>query len=414
MSEREKQFVRNMFRTTTNIDVKNIGENISKQAYKLTIDGKKTAIKDGKLTSSIISNGIKVIYNSGSGNCFFIAVADAINFYNYNNSIDNKIIYSNYGNGNNVFTPSVLRSIVSNEIIKIYNSSPDTKNYLLELAEANKNELNARFENAIKDSETLLGSVSPEMYNSTMLDIYNANDNFFVIISSNPNYYTPFRVVSNDNEIAEYIKSPNYWADDKTIDIITRKLKINIITIQNENGNMTILGQNMNTDDNNGWNKYLFLYNYAKHYELISFDNIKQNKIIDQQSGKVMSVKNEAITTVIFDRGSSLVPPLYIIFLVFATYFIRLNDEGKGKVILFREYLFTINESFKKIISNVEENKPRFSTISEQEQKNMVNNEYYIQVFERYFGNINNLIKGGANNYDSQSFLKKENKQDDE
>ena len=414
MSEREKQFVRNMFKTTTNIDVKNIGGNISKQAYKLTIDGKKTAIKDGKLTSSTISNGIKVIYNSGSGNCFFIAVADAINFYNYNNPIGNKIIYSNYGNGNNIFTTAVLRTIVSNEIIKICNSSPDMRNYFLELAEANKNELNARFENAIKDSENLLGSVTPEMYNSTMKDIYNANDNFFVIISETQNYYTPFIVVSNDNEVAQYIKSPSYWADDKTIDIITKKLKINIITIQNENGKMKILGQNISSDGNTEWTKYLFLYNYAKHYELITFDNIKQNKILDQESGKVISIKNEAITTVIFDRGSSLVPPLYIIFLMFATYFIRLNDAVKGKVILFREYLFSINESFKKIISNVVENKPIFSTISEQEQKNMVNNEYFIQVFQRYFGDINNLIKGGANNNNnSQSFLKKENKQDD-
>ena len=48
-------------------------------------------------------------------------------------------MYTIYGNGNNIFTPSILRNIVSNEIIKLYNSSQETKTRFLEIAEFNKN-----------------------------------------------------------------------------------------------------------------------------------------------------------------------------------------------------------------------------------------------------------------------------------
>jgi hypothetical protein len=406
MTEREKQFVRSIFKITTNVDVSNLGANISKPAYKLTITGIKTVNKVGRTSNITLSKGLRIIKNSGGGDCLFIAVCDAINYYNYYNSIDKKIMYTIYGNGNNIFTPSILRNIVSNEIIKLYNSSQEKKTQFLEIAEFNKNNLNQAFEKAIKDTEQITSEITSDYYNTTMKDMYNGNDNFFVIIPDKiDNRYSPFKVITNEDEIKKYIESSNYWADEKTITIINKILQINIIVIKNVNNKMTTPYPNMKTDDNNNWNKYLFLYNENTHYELITFDYIKQNKKIDPESGKVLSIKNDAITTTIFERGNELVPPLYIIFVLFSTYFIKLDTENKQNVVLFKQYLFAINESYKKIIHNIEEYEKGSSVISQEEYNN---NKSFSDNFNKYFGVLNKSIIGGQQN----NFLKNEEKQD--
>jgi hypothetical protein len=406
MTEREKQFVRSIFKITTNVDVSNLGTNISKAAYKLTITGIKSVNKVGKTSNITLSKGLRVIKNSGGGDCLFIAVSDAINYYNYYNSIDKKIMYTIYGNGNNIFTPSILRNIVSNEIIKLYNSSQEQKTAFLDIAEINKDELNKKFEQAIKDTEKITSQLTSDYYYTTLKDLYNGNDNFFVIIPDKiENRYSPFKVITNETDIKKYIESSNYWADEKTINIINKILKINIIVIKNEKNKITIPYPNIKSNDNNNWNKYLFLYNYDNtHYELITFDYIKQNKRVDPETKKVLSIKNDAITTTIFERGNELVPPLYIIFLLFPTYFIKLDTENKQNVVLFKQYLFAINESYKKIINNIEKYETDPSVISKEEYDSDKN---FLDNFNKYFGILDKSIVGGQN-----SFLKKEEKQD--
>ena len=70
-----------------------------------------TKISDKAYDQSV--RGLQINYNRGGGNCFFIAVADAINSYNYNNQT-NRIISGRYGTGINLYTQLYLRNLVYN------------------------------------------------------------------------------------------------------------------------------------------------------------------------------------------------------------------------------------------------------------------------------------------------------------
>ena len=104
-----KEIISNIFRKTTNVDVQESSANISRAAYNFTINGTKTSIQNGISIKKPYTEGLRVISNAGGGNCLFIAVADAINYYNSKSEIGKKILYNIYGNGNNIFTIAVLR-----------------------------------------------------------------------------------------------------------------------------------------------------------------------------------------------------------------------------------------------------------------------------------------------------------------
>ena len=69
-----------------------------------------TTLNKQLYTDSI--KGLSIVQNSGGGDCFFIAVADAINSYNYNNQ-SNRIIRGRYGTGVSLYTQLYLRNLVS-------------------------------------------------------------------------------------------------------------------------------------------------------------------------------------------------------------------------------------------------------------------------------------------------------------
>ena len=339
-----------------------------------------------------------MISNAGGGNCLFLAVTDAINYYNYNSDIGNKILYSTFGNGDRLFTTKVLRNIVSTEIIKQFNSDETFRENSIEEGRINLHNLNDIFERIINSQGSMLASDRDSYYNDTLLDVYRSHDNFFVIIPNNNQFQNrnrPFKLIENNNEIKNYIESPYYWADQKTIDIINKVLQLNIITIKNDDdgdgdGNFTIPYLTIKNDDiNNTWNKYLFLYNTANHYELITFDYLVK------KSGKYVRLKKT-----IFNRVDNIIPPFYIIFLIFSIFFVKLTPIDKEKVILFSNFLYAIQNSFNIII-----NTP-IST-----DKNV---GIFISNFQKYFGPINREILGGAltNTTVSSNFLKKEEKQD--
>ena len=391
MTDEQKIFIQKIFKNTTNIDVKGSINNISIAAYNFTITGDKNVSSNGVVIKKSYTDGLRVISNAGGGNCLFMAVADAINYYNYYSNIDEKIIYNVYGNGDMIFTTQILRNIVSTEIVKLFNSNEELKNDFLDEARTNRDNLNDIHERAIRDAHVSIGpNLSESYYNTTMMDIYVSHDNFFVIPevnSSNPN--RPFKIIETPEEIITYVESPNYWADAKTIDILNKKLKLNIIVIKNTDDKLSIPYPGIKSTDNNTWNKYLFLYNEENHYELITFDYLIK-----------ISTKFVRVKKTIFNRGDNTVPPFYIIFLLFSTFYIKLLPDEKDDVVLFLNFFYAIQNSFNNIRSA-----PLDSDI---------NIAIFNKNFQNYFGNFREEIRGGdnINNNGSKKFLKKEDSQD--
>ena len=337
------------------------------------------------------TNGLRVISNSGGGDCLFIAVADAINYYNYHNNIGEKIIYNMYGNGDNLFTTALLRNIVSTEIIKRFNSDEKFREESADIGNINLNLLNDTFEQIMLSPESISLNTS-SYYNTTLFDVYTGNDNFFVIIPNDiKNKNRPFKLIENADELKRYIESPYYWADQKTIDIFNKILQLNIITIQQEENNkFRIPFPTIKKDENNNdaWNKYLFLYNNGNHYELITFD------YLIKKSGKLQQLKKT-----IFNKDSNIIPPFYIIFFIFSVFFSKISSEDKKLVILFSQFLYAIQNSFNHI---------RSTPISSDKNVGI-----FISNFEKYFGPIREILGGSVNNNrGSVNFLKKEDKQD--
>ena len=183
-----------------------------------------------------------------------------------------------------------------------------------------------------------------------------------------------------------YIESPNYWADAKTIDILNKKLKLNIIVIKNTDDKLSIPYPGIKSTDNNTWNKYLFLYNDENHYELITIDYLSK-----------VSTKFVRVKKTIFNRGDIIIPPFYIIFLLFSTFYIKLLPDEKEDIVLFLNFLKAIQDSFNNIISATSD-------------KNIDN---FNTNFQNYFGPIRRGIRGGDLTTGSSSFLKKEDNQDE-
>jgi hypothetical protein len=377
MTDEQKIFIQNIFKNTTNIDVKGTSTNISKAAYNFTITGTKTISSNGVSIKKPFTEGLRVIANTGGGNCLFLAVADAINYYNFYNDIGEKIIYNRYGNGNNIFTTKILRNIISNEIIKLFNSNEENREAFLDEGQINLGILNNNFEQIMLSSVDMPEEMALEYYNNTLKDVYKSHDNFFVIIPDVvENRNRPFKLATNNDEIKKYIESEYYWADLRSIDIF--------------NDNYTIPYPTMKSDGNDMWNKYLFLYYNENHYELITFDYLVK------VSSKVTRIKKT-----IFERRSNILPPFYIVFLLFSLFYLRLPPEDKELVTLFINFFKAIQNSFNTII-----------TTPVGSDKNITN---FITNFENYFGPIRREILGGATNNNrtgSSRFLKKEDKQD--
>jgi len=401
-----KNYVTNIFKNTTNIDVKE-SFNISRAAYNFTITGTKISTSNGSNVKKQFTDGLRVISNAGGGNCLFIAISDAINYYNNKSNIDNKILYNMYGNGNNLFTTAVLRNIVSTEIITLFNSNQNFHNDCLQEGQINLDNLNDTFERVITSSLTSSVNNDQDYYDTTLIDIYNSQDNFFVIIPANiEKRNRPFKLVENNDEIKSYIESKYYWADNKTIDILRKKLKLNIIVIKNENNKFTLPYPNMQINQNDNWDKYLFLYNTENHYELMTFDYLLKSK----KNGKFVPLKK--IIFRVFENNYILDPPFYILFFMFGTYYLK--TLGADSQVLFFNSFYVLYSS----LQNITQHEERTENI-----------EKFISDIKKYFGPFNeNLFIGGAinNNYSnynkynkysninrgSPSFLKKEEKQD--
>jgi len=347
MTENEKSVVDKIFKETSGVDVKP-SSNLSIKAYNITTDN------------------IRVNQNTGAGDCFFIAVADAINYYNSNvDSNADKIIYNNYGKGDMIYTQKMLRELVSYYILHL---SQINFNELSNVLEYNVSLLNDKFTQQYDDYKKNVlhnNTITPNIFFDIVNNVYHSNDNFLI---TKPNKMTeetlrkPFRVV-NKTEVKNYIESSDYWANTVAIDALCEILGLNIITIESLEDKLRIpyIYNNAKT-----WSKYMFLYHENNHYELISFDYIFKTF----RKEPSFSIKTEKVRKVIFDKLGNIYPPFTIIFLINASYYINIKDQYKKKSF---QLLTHIMQTIFNIFNDIE--------------RTQTNNENikFLKLFDEYF-----------------------------
>ena len=330
-----KQVITKTLKDTTTVNIKTKeSKNLSITAYRESVDG------------------IKVVKNSGKGDCFFIAVADAINYYNYYNQ-KNKIISGRYGTGVNLFTPLYLRNLV----YEFLENNPDLDDILINVAPSNAEILNEIFSNSlngIKQAMIETGQ-TPDITNEKYIEIaestYKENDNFLVkSVNSVPieieNYEKPF-VALEKSQIKNYILSNNYWANNIAIFALCEKLKLNIIPIsfkinKLKKPNIIIPFANFGNKYNK-WKRYLFLYYNNSHFELITFNYKKKEIKFDEEDNPIKIVNIEK-KIVIFERSKSIedLPPIYILFIIYGAFYSNITDIKEKKEFTFQQEIMNI------------------------------------------------------------------------
>ena len=376
MNKESKNIINNILINTTGVSVKP-AKNLSKTAYNITV------------------NGTKIYKNTGEGDCFFIAVADGINYQNLISNPADKIYYNNYGKGNMIFTQQILRKIVSDFIL---NLNGNIINDIIQTSEVNANFLNTEFINFKNDLPEVMSEAEKlASLNNYLEYLYKSNDSFLIkkpkqLTDTDLNLLnnlTTFSTIKNRNEINNYILSSDYWANYVAIDALISVLGLNIIALEKTPDNKIRLPY-INTTYN--WNKYMFLYYQNAHYELISFDYILQ-KI---QKKPVLRIKKFTKTIVIFDKNNDLYPPLWLIFLIFGSFYINILDENdKQNFTLLPPVIFNSLDNTFDNIMNIPDNDSKLKFLD------LFNKYFYPSIlrdnsFTNSSGKFNAITFGGA------------------
>ena len=154
----------------------------------------------------------------------------------------------------------------------------------------------------------------------------------------------PFSAMTDPTEMQNYLLT-NSWADERTIPILQAQLGLTVIPIQQVNNRYRIpfayIQKNTNEALNN-WNKYLFLFLSGNHFEEISFDFYTTRD----------EVKTKKSISIFEKDQQHIVPPFYILFLLFGSFYFPLDDAQKeaGNILILFLYLNSINQSFNRII----------------------------------------------------------------
>ena len=151
------------------------------------------------------------------------------------------------------------------------------------------------------------------------------------------------------------------------------KLKLNVITFQGSLNATTnamtwsIPFAHLLDNEYNDWNRYLFLYNYKSHYELLTFDFKTTRMVKDAKTNKI-KYPTTIVRVSIFDRNTSTkmptkMPPIYILFLIYALYYFRIDAETKKHFSLFLPIFQMMDASVKLILDspNADEFKSYFA-----------------------------------------------------
>ena len=289
-----------------------------------------------------IVQSLHIIPNNGKGNCFFVAVAAAINDYNETNK--NPITYLDYGLEEKPFTQIVVRTIVANGIL----GNEEILNNILKVAQINADLMNAEF-------DSIQQPITDENFNDIVNDIYGKNDNFLIRkpgnVLSDTNIKTPFSAIDTYEERKQYLLD-NTWADEKAIPILQQELGLTVIPIEKYQNTYRFPFPSITKHDDpiyNTWNKYMFIYLEAGHYEQMNFDIYLKNE--DKKIKQTISI---------FDKTKPTIPPIDIIFLLYGHFYYPIDEENKKNVLILREYLKQIEINFIKITSETNDSSMKF------------------------------------------------------
>ena len=334
-------------------------------------------------------NSIKIVKNTGGGDCFFIAVMDAINNYNYGNGIEN--INENirtgpdgiakFGSGNKLFTVQSLRQIV-------YKYLNERKTQLDDLylnnGISNTDNLNEKFEEQLRtivDAQRIEDSnfnIDEQTYLGITNSIYK-EDNFLVDdvtkmpSADSSDYYKPFKLLPRE-KLEAYINSPKYWANEIAVAAIATELKLNVIPISLTKGdddetytfgiNAWNLVQDASTPISSDWDKYMFVYYNGYHYELINFEPVIQVE------GNKSVLTDRTQTQFIFNKINEL-PPVYILFILFGCAYNSLTDTSdRRNFLLYPNVMASITTTLNALCLDKEDE----------------NNKNFFKNFEIFFG----------------------------
>ena len=364
-----RYFVSNYYYSMINYMVNNMDEGIKKIIDKIMINTTGVAVKESKNLSQAAYKktveGTRIYSNSGGGDCFFIAVADGINYHNRYADPSDKIYYNNYGNGNMIFTQQILRTIVSEFILNL-NSTILTD--MINTSENMSNFLNDEFID-FKNNIPPMTSQDEKLtlLNNLLDNLYSREDSFLIkkqpitaLLLSKP-IFLPFSIIKNKNEIDQYIKSSDYWANYVAIDALVYVLSLSVINIEQDfEGRLRVPYINNSVN----WNSYMFLFYKNSHYELISFEYITQ-KIQKQPKLSVKTIKN---TETIFNKINNIVPPFWLIFLIFGSNYINILDNNdKQNYPLLPDIFNSLKITFDNILAVPDnENKEKFLSLFEE------------------------------------------------
>ena len=328
-----QRYLNQILRTTTNVYVQEGNTSLSKDAYLVTVDG------------------LRVNKNAEDGNCFFQSVADAINLNNFNNPLDNRIIHGVYGRGSTIFTQLSIRQFIG----EYYSSLPNLDEYFV-AATNYASDLNMQYSRFIQE-QTDAGN--PVDYLVEAKRIYREEPHFLVKFPEEDdidrsNLANTFRVIGR-SEVKDYILSPNYWAGQETLLGLIETLNINtIIIVKNQDNTFSVYNSgNLNSEYFDNWDKYVFLYYTPGHYELMTFKYINVNW---GATGKPIGPSVTKTVGLFFRErhftGTSILPPLYILFLMYVTSYRSLTTEEKANYSIFQDLMNIFDITLYKIASS--------------------------------------------------------------
>jgi hypothetical protein len=397
-SKQNTTFLKNYFKNLTYYNLldalyQNSDKNVQQQLSSILYNTTDINLKPGNIHLSRTAyvqtaDNMFVLKNEGAGNCFFIAVADAINFHNFSNP-NNRIVFQNYGN-TELFTQGCLRIIVYDFFTNRMRKDPNVQASTYNIISFYVNELNHLFHNqvlALKYPELNVQQLiqnNPYEYNRLLnreiTTLYNTDERLY-LLTANDVYYNnhdlnflikkpgsqlpvnplqPFTICNNGNDIRDFFLSGDYWGDETSIFAFANELHLNVLVIENMNqGNNSLLRMPIglfsnigvfSEMNNNNWNKYLFLYNTSGHFELMCFNVLKKNKLRTQAA----TIKK---TIFIFDRNNiHILPPLYIILLIFGSQYVYAEPNVRTEFTLLPLQMLTIFQAYSKM------NNPNFLT----------------------------------------------------
>jgi hypothetical protein len=313
---------------------------------------------------------LRVVPTTANGNCFFEAIAKALNDYEKHDEGSPRY-----------FNQIDIRKGVRNYFLR----NRDKLKNLLEFANDVKNNMNAELEKYRKEIPILDSSVEKNrLYPIEINKIFNNRNVLF--IQKPTSTTTGFTIPPNEKEALKFILSPNFWADDSIYPIIQEIYGLKIITVLREApvgvgkdkiSNYSLPFPNLLRNepgdtseiDNNNFDKYVFLlFSSSNHYDLITFYNRTELGIKKRTSVFPRIPENQ------LPENPEIEPPLYILLFIYGHFYQFLSDEDKSRVVLFENEMKNIEIAYKE-----------FKTTPISNEKEETNKTMVIQKFNELF-----------------------------